>query len=145
MCKLIISILLLIPSITYAFNDEPPCFKELSESFFVYTIVSKALSLHNVDVSQWVPIHTQLTTRSRDAYQLIRQRADHLGLHNPLHYPFQPKAAATLMYQVLYEIFVSVMVQVNVVNISDLRDIFLYIERENAERVNACLTRKERY
>lgn len=129
---------ILTSSLTFAFEDQPACLRDLETHFFQYEHVSQALDMHNVDPSQWVPINQKLQDRSRNVPSMVKERADRMG-NSPLDYPFQPKVVLSIMDQVLFEIFTQVLYESNVTNVSDLRQMFAYIRRQQADKIERCI------
>lgn len=135
---LLTATLLLVHSILIGFNDEPVCFKEIPTTFFQYEAVAQALSLHHVDPGQWDPIYHKLLERSKDVSGAVRGRVAN-EINSPLEYPFNGKEAMKVMYQVLYEVFTGALRESNITNESDLKGMFAYIRRKQAEKINTCL------
>lgn len=122
----------------HAFNDEPPCFKELQLSFFNSVLTMQALNLRGVFQSQWEPILTKLQSESLLVPEIIKRRTSN-QVNSPLEFPFDAPRAMQLLQEVLLQLFTAVLSESNVTNPRDIQDMFDYIWLHQSDRINACL------
>lgn len=131
----------------HAYNDEPACFRDLQVNFFRPDLVATALSLNKVSQSAWQPIQNQLIIQSAYVPRIIHDRAQSMGLQNPLEYPFNAPLATKLLWEVLYGVFTEVLQSSNVTSLNsgtvmtaeNIQDMFEYIRLEQASNLDACL------
>lgn len=120
-----------------AYHDLPPCYRDLEEHFFIPEVTAKALSLHNIYQSQWDIIVRDLQLRSSEVHGIVDARASRM-YPDPLNSPIQTEVAKELILQVLFEIFADVLYSRNYTSQSDIREMFNYIRRQQADRIKAC-------
>lgn len=128
----------------YSYDDTPACFKEIAVSFFQPEIVMKALNINQgyVDFqNRWVPITNELRRRAQDVPNIIKQKSDRMT-PSPLEYPFQPDAAAQLLWEALYGVFNSVMHDYAIYDQALIRNMFNYIRAEQEPKLLACFSSK---
>ena len=136
-------LLLLLPiffcnQLVEAFNDEPNCYKELKTTFFQRRLLEQALSMYDVNQSQWPLIAQMLVDRSLMVPNIIKQRAQRM-MPDPLEYPFNSSEAVKLLKQVLLEVFAQVMRESGIFNENVVRGMFEYVYKKQDARFEACI------
>lgn len=127
----------LASTIANAYNDSPSCYKELQTHFFRQDLVLQALSMHFIGQSQWTPINNALQEATKAVPQMVKEQAVRMP-RNPLENPFQAKEAEELLRKILFEVFEAVLHQYGVTNPGDIREMFEYIEQQQAGRIKSC-------
>jgi hypothetical protein len=125
----------------YAFEDIPPCYKELQTNFFRYDLTSQAFSLHRIGQSQWQTLVSQLEQRSKVVPQLVEAEAKQLN-PNPLERPFQIENAVEILRRALFLVFRQVLLEnyaLLVTNEVAIREMFEHIWFNQQGALVKCL------
>jgi hypothetical protein len=121
-----------------AWDDSPPCFRQLELNFFREKYVREALSFHeNISQGIWTPIVTALRAKSKEIPGIVKEKARRME-RDPLDHPFQPEPAAQLLRNTLYEEFTKVLYNFQITNTWIIQDMFRYITHKYADEIQRC-------
>lgn len=121
----------------YSYEDVPPCFRKLETQFFTERNVMDALESFYIYQSQWVPIWTDLSRRSRDAVPMIRDKARR-EKKNPLDHPFNAKRAKEILLEVQRDIFVKTLNGWKIWDERTIGGMFTNIQADNKKWLDEC-------
>lgn len=130
--------LVLFPTVVWTVNPDPiPCVEYLETNFFEPSIVNRGLSFYKINQSQWDPIVTQLQVVSQTIPSRMKQRTAGM-FPNPIEYPMQKMPTARLLKEVLYQVFMEVMVNNYAANQPQATLVFDYILSKQAALFVNC-------
>ena len=118
--------MLLLAATLGAYDDRPPCYKQLERDFFHYPIVAEAFSNLRVPQGQWDPIFKLLVNRQTQLESIIEQKA-HARHPDPLQHPFQSDVAADLLHETAFQIFERCLLEGGFYDTVSIRTMFDYI------------------
>lgn len=120
------------------------CFQVIEKEFFNEKFVNEALQLHRIYQSSWYLFNSALKVNAQAIPLMIQERAEKM-IPNPFQYPFQPKEAALLLNQVLFEVFDQTVKQFGLTNLSSsafnqtaINDMYRYIREKQSFRFKSC-------
>jgi hypothetical protein len=88
--------------------DPIRCVRDLELHFFDPALVNQALDIYNIQQELWYPINQMLLQKSLEVPQRIKRRTAYM-VPNPIEYPMQMGAAAAILKEVLFEVFLETM------------------------------------
>lgn len=119
----------------------PPCYKALEKNFFDPTITANAFSLYDVRQGSWRAMVDELQKRSKEDVPNLTWKAGQKMQRNPLDSFYDASAAGEILGRVLFNVFHDVCVQYDVTSEGNIRDMFRYIEQQQASKLRACFDR----
>ena len=131
----ILFLILTLPLVAY--DDRPPCYKDLERDFFHFKILGEAFSNWLVPQGQWDPIFRMLVDRQEQAEYVINEGARRYS-PNPLQNPFQSDVARDLLHQTMYQIFERCMLESGFFDTVSIARMFEYIWTHDL-RIKNCL------
>ncbi len=148
MKKIIYSFVLMLgflfSSPIFSYDQSPPCYKQLQQSFFREDLLVSGLSLYSVNQNMWSNINRDLQAAALNVPSIVESLARAKN-PNPLEPVFIPGAAAEILQQALFSVFEGVMRHYaaqglnTVINQNTINGIFRYIWEQQYNQIAACM------
>lgn len=127
----------------YSYDQSPPCYRQIQQSFFRQDLVATALSLYSVHQSNWLNIYNSLQRASYQVPTLVQAYAASLN-PNPLDPVFMPDQALGILQKALFDVFQGVMGYTrgqdpySVMDQNTINGMFKYIWEQQVNQIVAC-------
>ena len=122
--------------------EEKACVRDIETYFFNPIYVSQALSLHDVSQSAWSQVNLKLRERNSEIPKLVMDKVSKMD-PNPLRTPFDPREAAKVLEEALFEMLASVLTEFNIENPLRGGEMFNYIREQQNSRFIDCFGAEE--
>jgi len=133
--------LILFPMFLSAFEDIPPCYRDMQTTFFKPELVSQAISTrvgYYQQQNTWILITQELTRRSQNIPQIVKFKADQFR-PSPLEFPFNAQLASQILFDTQYELFSSVLKSYGINDDTDITAMFNFIRGSQEPMLRQCL------
>lgn len=120
-----------------AYDQSPPCYKDLEKSFFSFDIVVQALSMNIVMQGEWDPIMRDLRAQQANIPYIIREKTARM-YPNPFDPKFLPEQAKQILLDTAYQMFEEVVYYHGYTDRVGIRTMFNYIISKDSARINRC-------
>jgi hypothetical protein len=122
-------------------DRRPACFKELERNFFDRVITTNAFSLYEIKQGGWTAMVNELQRISQTEVPKMTWKEGQRMRKNPLDTVYRQSEAGVILGKVLFDVFNSVCKQYNVTSNAIIRDMFRYIEQQQASKIRRCFDR----
>lgn len=132
-----------ISSTAYSYNQSPPCYLQIQQTFFRQDLLTSALSLYSVNQNIWMNVYRDLQVASQRVPSIVQSYAM-AESPNPLDPVFMPQQATALLQKSLYDVFQGVMrfyaSQGNtIIDQNTINGMFRYLWEQQANQLAGCL------
>lgn len=117
-------------------GEVPACFKQIEKDFYRTDLVTEALSIQNVNQTNWAIINYELQKKASTVSQRIRDRSKQL-IPNPLE-PYESEGAKALLEEVLQQVLAETLSLFRIDNRAKIGEIYGYIKEKQIDRFNRC-------
>ncbi len=141
-CVVMMGLLITSPILSY--DQSPPCYKQLQQSFFREDLLVSGLSLYSVNQNMWANINRDLQAAALNVPSIVISMARAKN-PNPLDPVFIPGAAAEILQQALFSVFQGVMRYYaaqglnTIIDKNTINGIFRYIWEQQYNQIAACM------
>ncbi len=123
-------------------DRRPPCYKDLERHFFENTITTNAFSLYSIRQSSWSAMVRLLQQRSQNEVPRLTWKEGQKIQPNPLDTVFKKGPAGEILGRVLFDLFSSVCKDYDITSNVIIKDMFTYIETQQASKIKTCIGRE---
>ena len=132
------AILLIVSPIATRGGGVPPCLNEFEVNFFKKELLGQLFNMHAIPQGVWDLIYSDLVDRSQTVPYRVEKKALKFT-PNPLNDPFNGEEVEPLLREALFEVFNEVLMENNISNEAEIKEMFNAIYSQHEATVRNCM------